>query len=102
MVLPDESCSQQWLSLKPSQQLKPNACFVPQRSSAHLKTLDHCKCHYDSMKACSRKLLEAVVSLDKEAATRPINRSGSVSSLVGLEDCFSKHILGLIPFGIIL
>lgn len=85
MVLPDESCSQQWLSLKHSQQLKPNACFGLQ-GSAHLKTLDHSKCHYDSMKACSRNLLEAVVSLDKEAATPPINRSGSVSSLLGLED----------------
>lgn len=88
MVLLDESCSQQWLILNPSQQLKPNTCFVPQRSSAHLKTLDHSKCHYDSMKACSRNLLETVVGLDKEADTPPINRSGSISSLLGLKDTF--------------
>ena len=84
MVLLDESCSQQWLILNSSQQL----VLFHKRSSAHLKTLDHSKCHYDSMKACSRNLLEAVVGLDKEAATPPINRSGSISSLLGLKDTF--------------
>lgn len=45
MLFPDENCSQQWLNLNPSQELKPSACLAPQRSSAYLKILDHSKCH---------------------------------------------------------